>query len=72
MNIDKLIEAAKEIERLKQASDKKTKDWQDLAKDVKNESISKKDADIIKQKLTSTVVDFSTAIDMLVYWLNKD
>ena len=72
MNLDKLIEAAKKIERLKQASDNKTKAWQDLAKDVKNETISKKDADVIRQKLSSTVVDFGTAINELVYWLNKD
>lgn len=73
MNLDKVLEAAHEIKRLKLASDARSKAWQDLAKDAKNPEISWTEIMLRRNTLdSSVVVDFGTAVNTLVYWLDKE
>lgn len=66
MDIEKLIEAAHEIDRLSEKSATRSKAWQVLAADAKKPDADKRDIERRRQALDAgVVVDFSTAIDRL-------
>lgn len=69
MNIEKLIEAAKEIDALAAKQEERTKAFQQLARDAKA-GIDRKEIDRRKSELdVCRVVDFGTAIERLRYAL---
>lgn len=65
MNIERLIQAAKEIDRLHTRLKEHTEAWQKLASDARA-GVDRKEIDRRKHELDETVVvDFGTAIDHL-------
>ncbi|HAR38253.1 MAG TPA: hypothetical protein DCS09_06615 [Porphyromonadaceae bacterium] len=66
MNIEKLVSAAKEIERLRNKSKERTEAWLKLAADAKSGNFDRKEIDRRKQALdVSNVVNFDDAINDL-------
>ena len=66
MNIEKLVAAAKEIERLRKKSDEKTKAWGQLAADSRSGKLDRKEIERRRSELdVCNVVDFSSAIAAL-------
>lgn len=66
MNIEKLIEAAKEIDSLAAKQEARTKAWSDLARDARKTDAVRSDIIRRRRELDECeVVDFSTAIDNL-------
>lgn len=66
MDIEKLIEAAWEIDRLAEKNEARSKAWRDLAADARKPDADRKDIERRSSALdASEVVDFSTAIDRL-------
>lgn len=66
MNINKLIEAAKRIDKLARIQERRTKEWQRLAKDAKDLTIPRKEIERRRSQLDSIeVIDFGDAIEEL-------
>ena len=66
MNIEKLIEAAKEIDSLACKQEARTKAWSDLARDARNGGVLRSDIMRRRRELDECVViDFGTAINKL-------
>jgi hypothetical protein len=66
MNIEKLIEAAIEIDRLAEKNEARANAWQALAADARKPDADHHEIERRRKALdASVVVDFSTAIDRL-------
>lgn len=66
MNLKRLIEAAKEIDRLAEKSEARAKAWLSLAADAKKPDADRHAIEQRRQILDAgVVVDFGTAIDRL-------
>lgn len=73
MNIEKLIEAAKEIDQLAKQQKAKSKAWHQLAADARKPDADKREIELRRQELdlgASVVTDYGTAIEKLRHALH--